>query len=103
MPPPRVVALGIGCAGSNAVSQLIGTDVQGVSFVAINTDAQALARAQAPTRILIGETLTRGLGAGVTPDIDENAAVESVEQIAYLVRDADFVFLAAFRDRRTGP
>jgi cell division protein FtsZ len=76
--------------------------VRGVEFVAINTDTQALARSEAPTRIHIGEKLTRGLGAGGNPNVGEKAAEESGEQIADLVRDADMVFIAAGMGGGTG-
>jgi cell division protein FtsZ len=98
----RIVVLGIGGGGSNAVNRMIQAGVRGVEFAAINTDAQALARAEAPTRIRIGEKLTRGLGAGGNPTIGEKAAEESAEQILDLVRDADMVFIAAGMGGGTG-
>src|SRR5919108_5814908 len=91
----RIVVLGIGGGGSNAVNRMIQAGVRGVDFVAINTDAQALARSDAPTRIRIGEKLTRGLGAGGNPSVGEKAAEESAEIIQDLVREADMVFIAA--------
>ena len=81
----RIVVLGVGGGGSNAVNRMIQAGVRGVEFVAINTDTQALARSEAPTRIHIGEKLTRGLGAGGNPNVGEKAAEESGEQIADLV------------------
>src|SRR5919197_6452283 len=98
----RIVVLGIGGGGSNAVNRMIQAGVRGVDFVAINTDAQALARSEAPTRIRIGEKLTRGLGAGGNPSIGEKAAEESAEQVLDLVRDADMVFIAAGMGGGTG-
>src|SRR5919108_1393683 len=98
----RIVVLGIGGGGSNAVNRMIQAGVRGVEFVAINTDAQALARSDAPTRIRIGEKLTRGLGAGGNPSIGEKAAEESGEQIGELVRNADMVFIAAGMGGGTG-
>src|ERR687883_28006 len=98
----RIVVLGIGGGGSNAVNRMIQAGVRGVEFVAINTDAQALARSEAPTRIRIGEKLTRGLGAGGNPSIGEKAAEESAEQVLELVRDADMVFIAAGMGGGTG-
>ena len=77
----RIVVLGVGGGGSNAVNRMIQAGVRSVEFVAINTDSQALARCEAPTRIRIGEKLTRGLGAGGNPSIGEKAAEESAEQI----------------------
>src|SRR5919108_6686050 len=99
----RIVVLGIGGGGSNAVNRMIQAGVRGVEFVAINTDAQALARSEAPTRVRIGEKLTRGLGAGGNPSIGEKAAEESAEQVLELVRDADMVFIAAGMGGGTGP
>ncbi len=98
----RIVVLGIGGGGSNAVNRMIQSGVRGVEFVAINTDTQALGRSEAPVRIRIGEKLTRGLGAGGTPAVGEKAAEESAEQIAELVRDADMVFIAAGMGGGTG-
>src|SRR6202023_572179 len=98
----RIVVLGVGGGGSNAVNRMIQAGVRGVEFVAINTDTQALARSEAPTRIHIGEKLTRGLGAGGNPNTGEKAAEESAEQIADLVRDADMVFIAAGMGGGTG-
>jgi cell division protein FtsZ len=98
----RIVVLGIGGGGSNAVNRMIQSGVRGVEFVAINTDTQALARSEAGARIRIGEKLTRGLGAGGLPSVGEKAAEESAEQIADLVRDADMVFIAAGMGGGTG-
>src|ERR687883_753010 len=98
----RIVVVGIGGGGSNAVNRMIQAGVRGVEFVAINTDAQALARSEASTRIRIGEKLTRGLGAGGNPSIGEKAAEESAEPISELVRDADMVFIAAGMGGGTG-
>src|SRR5258708_6643094 len=98
----RIVVLGVGGGGSNAVNRMIQAGVRGVEFVAINTDTQALARSEAPTRIHIGEKLTRGLGAGGNPNVGEKAGEESGEPIAVLVRDADMVFIAAGMGGGTG-
>src|SRR6267143_2008245 len=98
----RIVVLGVGGGGSNAVNRMIQSGVRGVDFVAINTDMQALTRSEAGTRIHIGEKLTRGLGAGGNPNVGEKAAEESGEQIAALVRDADMVFIAAGMGGGTG-
>lgn len=98
----RIVVLGVGGGGSNAVNRMIQAGVHGVEFVALNTDAQALARAEAPVRIRIGEKLTRGLGAGGNPGIGEKAAEESAEQLQEVVRDADMVFIAAGMGGGTG-
>ncbi|MBV8720081.1 MAG: cell division protein FtsZ [Chloroflexi bacterium] len=98
----RIVVLGVGGGGSNAVNRMIQSGVRGVEFIAINTDTQALSRCDAPTRLHIGEKLTRGLGAGGNPNTGEKAAEESAEQIADLVRDADMVFIAAGMGGGTG-
>src|SRR5262249_44193205 len=91
----RIVVLGVGGGGSNAVDRMISQEVRGVDFVALNTDQQALQRSAAPRRIRIGEKLTRGLGAGGNPSTGEKAAEESADQILDVVRDADMVFIAA--------
>ncbi len=98
----RIVVLGVGGGGSNAVNRMIQSGVRGIEFVAINTDTQALARSEAGVRIHIGEKLTRGLGAGGNPTVGEKSAEESAEQIAELVRDADMVFIAAGMGGGTG-
>lgn len=98
----RIVVLGVGGGGSNAVNRMIQSGVRGVEFVAVNTDTQALSRCDAPTRLHIGEKLTRGLGAGGNPNTGEKAAEESTEQIADIVRDADMVFIAAGMGGGTG-
>src|SRR4051794_33231503 len=98
----RIVVLGIGGGGSNAVNRMIQSGVRGVEFIAINTDTQALTRSEAGSRVHIGEKLTRGLGAGGNPSVGEKAAEESAEHIAELVRDADMVFIAAGMGGGTG-
>lgn len=98
----RIVVLGVGGGGSNAVNRMIQSGVRGVEFIAVNTDTQALARSDAPVRLHIGEKLTRGLGAGGNPNTGEKSAEESAEQIADLVRDADMVFIAAGMGGGTG-
>src|ERR671928_434223 len=91
----RIVVLGVGGGGSNAVNRMIQSGVRGVEFVAINTDTQALARADAPHRIRIGEKLTRGLGAGGNPNMGQRAAEESQEILYEVLRGADMVFVTA--------
>jgi cell division protein FtsZ len=98
----RIVVLGVGGGGSNAVNRMIQSGVRGVEFIAINTDTQALARCEAPTRLHIGEKLTRGLGAGGNPNTGEKAAEESADEIAQMVRNADMVFIAAGMGGGTG-
>src|SRR5438094_9245536 len=87
----RIVVLGVGGGGSNAVNRMIQSGVRGVEFIAINTDTQALARCEAPTRLHIGEKLTRGLGAAGNPNTAEKAAQETAEETAHMVRHAHMV------------
>ena len=98
----RIVVVGVGGGGSNAVNRMIQAGVHGVEFVSLNTDAQALTRSDAPTRIRIGEKLTRGLGAGGNPSMGQRAAEENQEQIYEVLRGADMVFVAAGMGGGTG-
>jgi cell division protein FtsZ len=98
----QIKVIGIGGGGSNAVDRMIDVGVQGVEFVALNTDAQALAQSSAPVRMRIGDKITRGLGSGGDPSIGEKAAQESVEEIAELLRGADMVFVTAGMGGGTG-
>jgi cell division protein FtsZ len=98
----RIVVMGVGGGGSNAVDRMIQVGVGGVDFIAVNTDSQALARSDAPVRLRIGEKITRGLGAGGKPEIGTRAAEESAEQIYEQLKDADMVFLAAGLGGGTG-
>jgi len=97
-----IKVLGVGGAGCNAVNRMISEGVMGVHFVALNTDAQALALSQAPTRMQIGETLTRGLGAGGDPTVGEAAAKESERQIQEILEGSDMVFITAGMGGGTG-
>jgi cell division protein FtsZ len=94
--------IGVGGGGSNAVNRMISAGLGGVDFVAINTDAQALLLSNAPTRLRLGESVTRGLGAGGDPEIGQRAAQESVEDIYELVKGADMVFVTAGMGGGTG-
>jgi cell division protein FtsZ len=98
----RIVVVGVGGGGSNAVNRMIQAGVHSVEFVAVNTDAQALARSDARHRIRIGEKLTRGLGAGGSAQIGQRAAEESQELVYDLLRGADMVFVAAGMGGGTG-
>jgi cell division protein FtsZ len=98
----RIVVVGVGGGGSNAVNRMIQAGVHSVEFVAVNTDTQALSRSDARHRIRIGEKLTRGLGAGGSPQIGQRAAEESQELIYDLLRGADMVFVAAGMGGGTG-
>jgi len=98
----RIIVIGVGGGGSNAVNRMIQAGVRGVEFVTVNTDAQALLRSEAPTRVRIGEKLTRGLGAGGNPQVGAKAAEESAEAIYELFKGADMVFIAAGMGGGTG-
>lgn len=98
----QIKVIGVGGGGSNAVNRMIEGGVQGVEFIAVNTDAQALNRSKAPTRVQIGEKLTRGLGAGAKPEIGKKAAEESREQLENVLKGADMVFVTAGMGGGTG-
>lgn len=99
----KIKVVGIGGGGSNAVnSMIINNQINGVDFVSVNTDSQALLLSQAPNKLQIGDNLTRGLGAGGNPDIGRQAAEESREKIAEFLRDADMVFLTCGEGGGTG-
>ena len=80
----KIIVIGVGGAGNNAVNRMIDENIVGVEFIGINTDKQALQFCKAPTALQIGEKLTKGLGAGARPEIGEKAAEENAEQIWYL-------------------
>jgi cell division protein FtsZ len=94
--------IGIGGGGGNAVDTMIRSGVEGVKFVAANTDLQALSAAMAPHKIQLGAKLTRGLGAGADPEIGRKAAVEDSERIAEALQEADMLFLTAGLGGGTG-
>jgi cell division protein FtsZ len=98
----NIKVIGVGGAGNNAVNRMIEMGVKGVDFIAINTDRQALDLSKAPTKIQIGEKITRGLGAGSDPNVGEKSAEESREQIATSLKGADMVFVAAGMGGGTG-
>lgn len=98
----RLKVVGVGGGGSNAVNRMMESAVQGVEFIAINTDAQALLLSNAPTKLRIGEKLTKGLGAGSNPDIGQKAAEESREDIKKALEGADMVFITAGMGGGTG-
>ncbi len=100
--PARIKAIGIGGGGCNAITRMVREEIKGVDFIAMNTDGQALALAEAPTRIQLGEKLTRGLGAGGDHKIGTKAAEESRSIIEDLVQGADMVFIAAGMGGGTG-
>ena len=100
--PARIKAIGIGGAGSNAITRMVREGIKGVDFIAMNTDGQALALAEAPTRIQLGEKLTRGLGAGGDHRVGNKAAEESRDVVEELVQGVDMVFIAAGMGGGTG-
>jgi cell division protein FtsZ len=91
----RIKVIGVGGGGGNAINRMIQAGVEGVEFVAINTDSQALVNSLSPVTVRIGDKLTKGLGAGGRPEIGERAAEESVEALTEVVRGADMVFITA--------
>ncbi|MEZ5938902.1 MAG: cell division protein FtsZ [Hyphomonadaceae bacterium] len=99
---PRIVVIGVGGAGGNAINNMIEANLQGVEFLAANTDAQALARSKAPTQIQLGVGRTSGLGAGANPDIGAEAAKESSEEIKKALQGAHMCFIAAGMGGGTG-
>lgn len=99
----KIKVIGIGGAGVNALNSMISLQqIQGVDFVAVNTDAQALLTSQAPAKVQIGEQLTKGLGSGGDPDIGRKAAEESAEKLQEMVKNADMVFLTGGMGGGTG-
>ncbi len=99
---PSIKVIGVGGGGGNAVNRMIENEVQGVSFVAVNTDAQVLRQSKANIRLQIGKLLTRGLGAGADPEIGRRAALESEDEIRELLQDTDMVFITAGMGGGTG-
>ena len=99
---PRIIVIGVGGGGSNAVNRMIENDVQGVEFVVVNTDAQALNLAIADRKFQIGRDLTRGLGAGGNPEVGQHAAEENLSELKELVKGADMVFITCGMGGGTG-
>ena len=98
----RIKVVGVGGGGCNAVNRMIEEGLQGVEFVAVNTDAQALMLSKAPTRVRIGEKLTRGLGSGGDPEIGRKATEESAEELYSVFKGSDMVFITAGMGGGTG-
>ena len=98
----NIKVIGVGGGGSNAVNRMINLGLQGVEFIAVNTDAQALLKSLAPKRLQIGDKLTRGLGAGAQPEVGQKAAEESRDDILEALRGADMVFVTAGMGGGTG-
>lgn len=98
----RIIVVGVGGGGNNAVNRMIEEQIAGVEFIAINTDKQALQLCKAPTLMQIGDKLTKGLGAGAKPEIGEKAAEESMEEIQAALKGADMVFVTCGMGGGTG-
>lgn len=98
----KIIVIGVGGAGNNAVNRMIDENIGGVEFIGVNTDKQALQLCKAPTLIQIGEKLTKGLGAGAKPEIGQKAAEESAEEIAAAIKGADMVFVTCGMGGGTG-
>ncbi|MHB1127106.1 MAG: cell division protein FtsZ [Bacillota bacterium] len=97
-----IKVIGVGGGGSNAVNRMIAAGLQGVEFISINTDAQALRLSQAESRMQIGTKLTKGLGAGANPEIGQKAAEESKDELIKILNGADMVFVTAGMGGGTG-
>jgi len=97
-----IKVVGVGGGGSNAVNRMIRANLQGVHFISMNTDAQALQLSEAPDKIQLGEKLTKGLGAGSNPEIGQRSAEESREAIRAVLDGADMVFITAGMGGGTG-
>lgn len=98
----RIVVVGVGGAGNNAVNRMIDQNIKGVEFIGVNTDHQALKLCKAPTVLQIGEKLTKGLGAGAKPEVGEKAAEENYEEISQAIKGADMVFVTCGMGGGTG-
>jgi len=98
----KIIVIGVGGAGNNAVNRMIDENIGGVEFIGVNTDKQALQLCKAPTLIQIGEKLTKGLGAGAKPEIGEKAAEESAEELSAAIKGADMVFVTCGMGGGTG-
>ena len=98
----KIIVVGVGGAGNNAVNRMIDEQISGVEFIGVNTDKQALQLCKAPRLLQIGEKLTKGLGAGAKPEVGEKAAEESVEEIQNALKGADMVFVTCGMGGGTG-
>jgi cell division protein FtsZ len=98
----RIKVVGAGGSGGNALARMIEARIHGVEFIAINTDAQALHNTNAPTKIHIGKSLTKGLGAGMNPDIGKQAAIDTKEEVSAAIKGSDMVFITCGLGGGTG-
>ena len=100
--PARILVIGVGGAGNNAVNRMVEEAIGGVEFVGVNTDKQALTLCKAPTVLQIGEKITKGLGAGAQPEVGQKAAEESIEEVKKIIEGADMVFVTCGMGGGTG-
>lgn len=98
----KIIVVGVGGAGNNAVNRMIDENIGGVEFIGVNADKQDLMLCKAPTLIQIGEKITKGLGAGAKPEIGQKAAEESAEELNNAIKDADMVFVTCGMGGGTG-
>ena len=98
----KIIVIGVGRAGNNAVNRMVEEAIGGVEFVGVNTDKQALTLCKAPTVLQIGEKITKGLGAGAQPEVGQKAAEESIEEVKQLIEGADMVFVTCGMGGGTG-
>ena len=98
----KIIVIGVGGAGNNAVNRMVEEAIGGVEFVGVNTDKQALTLCKAPTVLPIGEKITKGLGAGAQPEVGQKAAEESIEEVKQLIEGADMVFVTCGMGGGTG-
>ncbi len=98
----KIIVVGVGGAGNNAVNRMIDENISGVEFIGVNTDKQALQLCKASTLMQIGEKLTKGLGAGAQPEVGEKAAEENIEEITQALKGADMVFVTCGMGGGTG-
>src|SRR3954466_10273290 len=98
----RMKVVGVGGGGGNAVNRMIDEHLEGVEFISINTDAQALLNSKSDAKVQIGKKLTRGLGAGARPDIGKQAIEESRDEVARMIANSDLVFVTCGMGGGTG-
>ena len=98
----KIKVIGVGGAGNNAVNRMIETDTKGVEFIAVNTDAMALRKSTAPMKIMIGEKITKGRGAGANPEMGKGAAEENLEEIKKQLEGSDMLFITSGMGGGTG-
>ncbi len=98
-----IKVIGVGGGGGNAVTHMVTSGIEGVEFMCVNTDAQALKHSKVKTSLQIGSDITKGLGAGANPDVGRAAALEDRERLIGMIDGADMLFItAAWRRHRTG-